>query len=85
MDDKFELKGVAKNFPGKDEKGSYEVVLRKDFYVEFEDVREVDHKEFFGMAPNKDVGLKYAGVVHVTSVKVDKNGRPCEVFCDLVK
>lgn len=43
-----------------------------------------DHKEFFGFAPNKLVGLKYAGVVKVTKVVGNEKGEPMEVFAEYI-
>ena len=42
--------------------------------MERSDVRSEDHPKFFGFAPGKIVGLKYAGVVRVKQVKVAPNG-----------
>lgn len=47
-----------------------------------EDIRLEDHPEFFGFAPGKVVGLKYAGVVKVTKVVGNDKGEPVEVFAD---
>lgn len=44
-----------------------------------------DHKDFFGLAPGKFVGLKYAGVVKCTEVKVDKDGLVTEVMAEFIK
>lgn len=60
--------------------------MMPEIYVEKNDVRAVDHKEFFGMAPNKIVGLKYAGIFKVTKVVTDPNsGEPKEVFCEYLE
>lgn len=44
--------------------------LRKHLFVEKEDVRANDHPKFFGFAPGKIVGIKYAGLVKVTVHKI---------------
>lgn len=40
-------------------KSTHKIKLTNKIYVEREDVRLEDHKEFLGMAPGKLVGLKY--------------------------
>jgi len=40
-------------------KSTHKINLTNKIYVEREDVRVEDHKEFLGMAPGKLVGLKY--------------------------
>lgn len=35
------------------------IKLTKTIYVDRDDARTVDSKDFFGIAPNKIVGLKY--------------------------
>ncbi len=61
-----EVKVTANHFPKYPEKGSYELTVSKNIWVEREDVRETDSAEFFGFAPGKIVGLKYFGSVKVT-------------------
>jgi len=60
------VKVSACHFPKNQEKGSYELTVSKNIWVERDDVRETDSAEFFGFAPGKIVGLKYFGVVKVT-------------------
>jgi len=76
VSDDFELKLKAPYFPMiKDsiEKGGYyEISLKKEIWVEKDDVRKEDHPKFFGFAPNKIVGLKYAGIVKVEEMIIDK-------------
>jgi len=43
----------------KSRKSTHKIKLTNKIYVEREDVRLDDHKEFLGMAPGKLVGLKY--------------------------
>lgn len=70
----FPKEGVAK--------GAHKIALSSELYVDKEDVRLEDHKEFFGFAPNKIVGLKYAGVVQVTKVVGNDKGEPVEIFAE---
>lgn len=44
-----------------------------------------DHKDFFGLAPGKLVGLKYAGVVKCLEVRADSEGVITEVLAEFVK
>ena len=55
----------APYFPKFEEKGMYDIVLTKEIFVEREEVRLVDNPKFFGFAPGKLVGIKYAGKVKV--------------------
>lgn len=48
--------------------------MNSTLWVEREDTLAKDHKDFFGLAPGKIVGLKYAGVVKCNEVKTDKDG-----------
>eukprot|EP00953_Heterococcus_sp_UTEX-ZZ885_P027769 14860-Heterococcus_DN1.PRE.1 len=41
--------------------GSREIVLGSQIYIESTDFRSVDSSDYFGLAPGKLVGLKYAG------------------------
>ena len=45
--------------------------LTRTLYVERDDFRDVDDPSFFGLAPGKVVGLRYAGFVRVLSVERD--------------
>jgi len=57
-------------FPKDEAKGKYKLNLKKHLFVDKEDVRAVDNPKFFGFAPGKIVGLKYAGIVKVV-VKIN--------------
>jgi glutaminyl-tRNA synthetase len=54
----------------------------EDFvYIEQADFRQVDDKDFFGLAPNKAVGLKYSGRIFCESYEVDSKGEPSLLKC----
>lgn len=52
--------------------------------MERSDIKEVDEKGFYGIAPNKIVGLKYAQTVLVKEVIVE-NGQITKVIAELDK
>ena len=64
----------APDFPKYLERGSHKITLHNKVYVEREDTLVKDHKDFFGLAPGKFVGLKYAGVFKCISVSADDKG-----------
>jgi glutaminyl-tRNA synthetase len=64
------------NFPKNPERGVHRVALTNVVYVEHDDFRMEDEKGFFGLAPGKTVGLRGAGLVTVTDVVADSDGKP---------
>lgn len=64
-------------FPKNPEKGSRTIVLGKQLYVERSDIRLEDHADFWGIAPNKTIGLKYSGSFKVVGILQDANGKAC--------
>ena len=58
-------------FPKNEEKGTRKIKLTKRIYVERSDIKLVDEKGFYGIAPNKVVGLKYAQPVFIKEIKVE--------------
>lgn len=61
------------------------MTFSNSLWVEREDTQTKDHKDFFGLAPGKLVGLKYAGVVKCLEVRADKDGVVTEVIAEFVK
>lgn len=53
-------------------------------YVDREDVRTEDDKNFYGIAPNKVVGLKYVDSIFVKSVK-SENGVITSIHAEVDK
>jgi len=49
------------NSPTDASMGSHTVEMKKVFYIDASDFRMVDDKSYYGLAPNKAVGLKYHG------------------------
>jgi len=72
----------APYFPKDPSKGSYEIHLMKEIYVERSDILLEDQKDFYGFAPNKVVGLKYAAPIKVTAIKTDANKNITELHAE---
>lgn len=68
-------------FPKNLEKGKRKVILEKIIFIEKTDFREIDHPDFFGLAPGKETGLKYAGVIKCDKVIKNENGEIVELEC----
>ena len=48
--------------------------MSKVIYVERSDIKLKDEKGFYGIAPNKIIGLKYASTFFITDV-IEENGQ----------
>lgn len=59
--------------PKDESKGKRKIKLSKLVYVDRDDVRVEDDKNFYGIAPNKVVGLKYVDSIFIKEVK-SENG-----------
>lgn len=57
-------------FPKNEEKGTRKIKFTSRIYVERSDIKLVDEKGFYGIAPGKIVGLKYAQTVLIKDIKV---------------
>jgi len=64
----------APDFPRDAALGSHALSLTATVYVERDDFREVDDPSFYGLAPGKWVGLRYAGYVKVVGVERAADG-----------
>ncbi|EFC36745.1 predicted protein [Naegleria gruberi] len=72
----------AKNHPKLAERGSRQLPLSRVLYIESSDFREVDSEDYYGLAPNKSVGLRYAPCnIHCEKVIKDENGKIVELHC----
>lgn len=56
-------------FPKNEEKGTRKIKFTNKIYVERSDIKLQDEKGFYGIAPNKVIGLKYAQPVLIKEVK----------------
>jgi glutaminyl-tRNA synthetase len=72
----------AENIPNVKEAGSRKVPFSKTLYVELEDFMESPPKDFFRLAPGKEVRLRYAYLVTCTGVVKDPaTGEMAEIHC----
>lgn len=85
VEDDFKLECKGHYFPREPEKGAYSINLLKENYIDRSDVKLQDSKEFYGFAPNKIVGLKYAHPVKVVGIETDANNEITVVKAELLK
>ena len=69
--DKIEI--TVPNHPKDPSKGERKLVLASTIYIEQDDYRDKDDKDFYGLAPGKEVGLLGAGMI-LTCTKKEKDG-----------
>lgn len=60
-------------FPKDETRGNRKVKLSKRIFVERSDIKLQDEKGFYGIAPNKVIGLKYASTFFVKEVVVEND------------
>lgn len=73
----------VQNSPTDPEAGVHTVTLTEVIYLDSTDFRMEDSKDYFGLAPNKAVGLKYHGGNLVCDEVVEKGGKIIELKCHL--
>ncbi len=56
--------------------------MTKTIFIEKTDFKEIDDKDFFGLTPGQEVGLKYAGFITLKEIKKDSNGNITELICE---
>jgi len=59
--------------------GTRTLPLSRVLYIEESDFRDADERSFFGLAPGKTVGLRYAGLITCDDVVRDASGAVTEV------
>jgi glutaminyl-tRNA synthetase len=69
----------AADFPRDPALGMHQVPIQRVVYIEQEDFRLQDSGDYYGLAPGKVAGLRYAGFVKVTGHSTDAEGRVTEV------
>lgn len=72
---------VCPNFPKNKARGRHNVDLNRVVYIERSDFRDVDSKGFYGLAPGKTVGLRYAGLITCDEVVRGASERAVELRC----
>jgi glutaminyl-tRNA synthetase len=74
------------DFPFAPERGTHNVVIENEIYIDHADFRMEDSSDYYGLAPGgKLVGLKSACWLRCDSVSVDDAGQPTEVRATAVK
>lgn len=68
----------AKRFPGRSDE-TYKLPFTRVVYMEATDFKEVDEKEYYGLAPNKSIMFRYAYIIKCTGYTKDASGRVTEV------
>jgi glutaminyl-tRNA synthetase len=71
----------AVNNPEDESKGSRKVPFSRVLYIEQDDFREDPPKQYFRLAPGREVRLRYAYFVTCRSVLKDANGQVTEIHC----
>ncbi|RYG50512.1 glutamine--tRNA ligase, partial [archaeon] len=69
----------APDFPRDKSLGTHKIALSRTVFIEQDDFREVDDKDYYGLAPGKVAGLRYAGYVKVVEVVKDADGKVVEI------
>jgi glutaminyl-tRNA synthetase len=72
----------AVNNPEDESKGSRKVPFSRVLYIEQEDFREDPPKQYFRLAPGREVRLRYGYFVTCRSVVKDVNGQVTEIHCN---
>jgi glutaminyl-tRNA synthetase len=71
------------DFPDDPSRGSHVKTLTKVLYIEQDDFRLEDDKKYYGAAPGKLVGLRWAGNITITDVKTDEaTGQVVELIAE---
>lgn len=76
------FKIAAPDFPRDAILGSHALTVSRTVFIDREDFREVDDASYFGLAPGKVAGLRYAGFVRVTRVDRDASGAVTGLFAE---
>jgi len=71
----------AVNNPEDESMGSRKVPFSRVLYIEQDDFREDPPKQYFRLAPGREVRLRYAYFITCTSVVKDANGQVTEIHC----
>jgi glutaminyl-tRNA synthetase len=71
----------AVNNPEDESKGSRKVPFSRVLYIEQDDFREDPPKQYFRLAPGREVRLRYGYFVTCTSVMKDANGQVTQIHC----
>jgi glutaminyl-tRNA synthetase len=72
------------DFPNKKDSTTHKIAVNETVWIDRSDFREVDNPDYYGLAPNKVVRLKYFGIIKC--VNYDKYGdqNAIDVYCTLL-
>jgi len=73
----------ADDFPQDAERGSHKVPFSRILYIDREDFRQQNSEDYFGLAPGKQVYLKYAYTIKCESVRTDATGNVVELLASV--
>jgi glutaminyl-tRNA synthetase len=73
------------NHPTDKSKGSHNVPFSRVLYIDRADFREADAADYFGLAPNKEVGLRHAFNIICKEVIKNDKGEIVEIRADVDK
>lgn len=76
---------TAADFPHAPERGSHELVIDHEIFVDRSDFRFEDSPDYFGLAPGKVCNLKYAFPVRCEHVDVDADSNPTLLHLSIVE
>eukprot|EP00934_Nitzschia_sp_Nitz4_P000178 Nitzschia sp. Nitz4//scaffold47_size129522//25073//27127//NITZ4_003541-RA/size129522-processed-gene-0.33-mRNA-1//-1//CDS//3329552770//178//frame0 len=84
-DTKAELTFKVQNSPVDDSMGEHDITLTSPLYIDSSDFRLEDEKSYFGLAPNKAVGIKYHGgnLICDSFVTDEATGKVTAISCRL--
>lgn len=86
LDDALSSRSLSvPDFPFAPERGSHNVTIESEIYIDQSDFRLEDSSDYFGLAVNKIVGLKCACWIHCDSVIMDAEGKPVELRATAVR
>jgi hypothetical protein len=71
------------NHPTDESKGKRTLPFTNVIYIEQTDFRLDDDPNYYGLAPGKTVGLRYAGNITVDKVDKDADGKPTTLHATL--
>jgi glutaminyl-tRNA synthetase len=70
----------APNFPKDESRGFSSMPFSRIVYIDRSDIRLKDDKDFYGLAPGKEVRLKYAYNIRATDIHTDKDGNITQIL-----
>jgi len=72
----------VQNSPTDESLGTHDITFTKNIYIDKSDFRMVDEAQYYGLAPNKAVGLKYIGaILFCKDVLLDTNKNVLSLQC----